>query len=95
MSERYLLGDATAALTTLLGLDLDAEPAADLASLRTRLQRAALDEVVRWDRQRLATRDYDTAQRARRWSRAIESAWELAALELDVALGARRAGVVA
>ena len=93
MSDRNHLGDATTALVALLRLDLEHAPE-DLASLRTLLQRAAFEEITAWERVRLGTTDHDTTSRARRWARAIESTWELAALEFDVALGRRRAGAV-
>lgn len=93
MSERHHLGDACLALCALLRLDLTDSPE-DLAALRTHLQRAAFEEITAWERVRLGTTDHDTTSRARRWARAIEAAWELAQLEIDVALGRRRAGAV-
>lgn len=88
---RNLLGDAVAALVSLLQIDPAALPV-DPAELRTTLQRAALEERLSWERAAQTDRDHDRATRCRRWAAAIEAAWDLAAHELDVASGRRRAG---
>lgn len=89
--ERAFLADAVRALVALCRLDADALPV-DPAELRATLQRAALEERLSWERAADRDRDHDRATRCRRWARAIEAAWDLAAHELDVASGRRRAG---
>lgn len=89
--ERTFLADAVRALVVLCRLDADALPV-DPAELRTTLQRAALEERLSWERAAQTDRDHDRATRCRRWAAAIEAAWDLAAHELDVASGRRRAG---
>lgn len=88
---RNLLGDAVAALVSLLQIDPAALPV-DLDAMRAQLHRTALEERLSWERAAQTDRDHDRATRCRRWARAIEAAWDLAAHELDVASGRRRAG---
>jgi len=88
---RNLLGDAVAALVSLLQIDPAALPV-DPAAMRAQLHRTALEERLSWERAAQTDRDHDRATRCRRWARAIEAAWDLAAHELDVASGRRRAG---
>lgn len=90
-AERPLLSDAVRALVVLLRCDADALPV-DLDAMRVQLQRAALEERLSWERAAQTDRDHDRATRCRRWAAAIEAAWDLAAHELDVASGRRRAG---
>lgn len=92
MSEqRNLLGDAVSALVVLLGIDA-AELPQDPVEMRAMLQRAVVEERMSWERAAQTDRDHDRATRCRRWAAAIEAAWDLAAHELDVASGRRRAG---
>lgn len=94
MSARNLVGDSVAALVALLGVDPATLPV-DRAEMAATLQREAFEQRLSWDRSAQIDRDHDRAARCRRWSKAIEAAWDLAALELDVASGRRRAGWVA
>lgn len=90
-ADRHFLGDAVSAVVVLLGVDPATLPE-DPAALRTMLQRAAVEERISWERAAQADRDHDRATRCRRWAKAIEAAWDLAAHELDVASGRRRSG---
>lgn len=91
MSDRNLLGDAVSALVALLGIDVATLPE-DRAAMQAMLQRAAFEERLSWERAADRDRDHDRATRCRRWAKAVEAAWDLAAHELDVASGRRRAG---
>lgn len=93
MSDRDLRGDAVEALCVLLDVDLADLPEA-LVALREALAERATDERRAWERIALGgdDHDHDAAERARRWAKAIDAAWELAARELDIASGRRRAG---
>lgn len=91
MSDRNLLGDAVSALVALLGIDVATLPE-DRAAMQAMLQRAAFEERLSWERAADRDRDHDRATRCRRWAKAVEAAWDLAAHELDVASGRRRSG---
>lgn len=88
---RNLLGDSVAALVSLLQIDPATLPV-NPAEMQAMLQRAAFEERLSWERAADRDRDHDRATRCRRWAKAIEAAWDLAAHELDVASGRRRAG---
>lgn len=90
-ADRDLRGDAVRALVALLDIQPDSLPA-DLVAQREALRRAAIREASAWEQAALSETDADVAERARRWDSAIRHAWDLAKLELDVALGTRRAG---
>jgi len=82
------LQHAVTALCALLGGDVDVS-GLDAAGLREVLQRATYDALRGLERVEPAT-DADVRLRAARRARAIDSAWALVRLELEVELGERR-----
>lgn len=86
------LGRATRALVALLDIDPEALPV-DHEAQRRVLQRLAVEARASHECDaRRSGHDHDAATRSRRWAEAIDRAWDLAAHELDVATGRRRAG---